>query len=72
MKADITKAYNKVAKNNPCPCCGYCPTCGRKNQIMINPLVPMQPSYPWWQLPYTITCDGTTGQGSSTNNTIIG
>jgi hypothetical protein len=61
---------------SPCPSCGYCPTCGRKNAA---------PSWPWFQGPYwvspywhwystnpsTVTVTGTTptitqGSGSAT------
>ncbi len=36
--------------NKPCPCCGYCPACGRKDDPvpwwMRHPVFPPEPVYP--------------------------
>ncbi len=41
-------------KPSPCPCCGYCPHCGRSN-------TPYDPNYtqPWYnpKFSYTVTCN---------------
>jgi hypothetical protein len=34
---------------NTCPKCGYCPHCGRGNQLV--PQYPFAPQYPLWQQP---------------------
>lgn len=34
------------ATQQPCPCCGYCPACGRRNPVPV----PMNP-LPWYPLP---------------------
>lgn len=31
----------------PCPCCGYCPTCGRRNGYWPVPIAPSVPVAPW-------------------------
>jgi len=33
------------AHASPCPSCGYCPTCGRRNTA---------PAYPYWPYPYML------------------
>ena len=69
-----TEAVNHVG---PCPSCGYCPTCGRKNAAPVYPY-PYYPywSYPWWytnttiapqqpQSTYTVTYQTTAGTQST-------
>ena len=34
---------NQPPVQNPCPCCGYCPACGRRNYPTY------EPSYMHWQ-----------------------
>ena len=42
----------------PCPCCGYCPTCGRRNYVgpiwQYQPF-PAAPWPTWFEPPYTVT-----------------
>lgn len=52
-----------VPQQRACPCCGYCPHCGRGGGYVPQP-------YPYWQQPYwfnrnEIWC-GSQGQGGST------
>lgn len=46
---------NNAMITQPCPHCGYCPTCGRPKY--------WYPQYPQWP-PYTITCGGTQPLGN--------
>lgn len=48
----------------PCPNCGYCPTCGRPQNIPYYPTYPYQPG-PWYGNPWIVTC-GTTSNGTVT------
>lgn len=68
--------FNQPAASHvaPCPSCGYCPTCGRKNATPAYPYWPY-PWYvnPWYQYPYTWTVSsgapitGTTTVGGGTS-----
>ena len=55
----------------PCPTCGFCPCCGRR-----NPVAPTPGWYPDWtyRLPYQPTyqwgCDGTTPAFTLENCTV--
>jgi hypothetical protein len=45
----------------PCPHCGYCPTCGRPQNV---PIYPPYPYMPFYGSPWTVTC-GTGGVHTS-------
>lgn len=73
----IKDAYREQVKNTsnqnqPCPSCGACPTCGRSGYQTV-PYYQPYPYYPtpWWQAPYTVTCEGVThvtGVGTTWGN----
>lgn len=48
----------------PCPSCGYCPTCGRKN---AQPVMPYQP---WWPYPWIVTYQPAYIPPTSTTTTV--
>lgn len=65
---------------NICPCCGYCPTCGRRNagwQQMPMPYWQQWPIWtnsPWpWQHPqvWTTTAGGVSNGDGLTNSHVM-
>lgn len=63
---------SKSHADQPCPSCGYCPTCGRRNAAPVYPGT--LPYYPWgtypyfWQIPNwtTVTSGGPVTTGTFT------
>lgn len=50
---DVTQSDN--SQSRPCPCCGYCPTCGRASA----PFRYYDP-WPWWPNTTTVLPIGNT------------
>lgn len=54
-----------------CPCCGYCPACGRRNLAPYNPFQPPYPPYiPPLGYPWGGTTQPTITYGNGTLQTI--
>lgn len=55
---DFRKELDKIAKQDVCPDCGRCPTCGKRNYwprplpsftpVSYNPPYPYRPIGPYW------------------------
>ena len=61
-----------------CPCCGYCPHCGRRDAQPYNPVYPFYPAPYYqqpWMTPYTPYCGdipGGLGTGTAAGGMSVG
>ena len=69
-----------MSKNEPCPKCGHCPTCGRDNNglrpMYVRPAPWLTPYYvgdfppvQWWTDPYWVNVPFGTTTTTTTNST---
>lgn len=56
--ATLSGSIGQIAPQHPCPSCGYCPCCGRRNAQPWGYPVP-QPYYPTYPGVYPVWYDST-------------